>query len=116
MAKVRRGLPEGLGFVMGFVVQGKVKATFIKFVSTAGTGWVFAFLLRASALACELGCRRFFYTARKNPSAIQHKLGFMKVGGCAWFAACIRVTCSQYDPVVRQHVLFTEVRISRAKK
>ncbi|KAA0156930.1 hypothetical protein FNF27_02784 [Cafeteria roenbergensis] len=40
------------------MAKGKVKATMIKLVSTAGTG--------------------FFYTARKNPSSIQHKLGFRK--------------------------------------
>ncbi len=40
----------------------------------------------------------FFYTTRKNPSSVQHKLGFRK-----------------YDPVVRQHVLFTEQKIKRGK-
>ena len=41
---------------------------------------------------------RFFYTTKKNPSAIQFKLGFKK-----------------YDPIVRQHVLFTEQKIKRGK-
>jgi len=41
---------------------------------------------------------RFFYVTRKNPTTVQHKLAFRK-----------------YDPVVRRHVIFKEVRISRAK-
>jgi ribosomal protein L33 len=74
---------------------------------------------------------RFFYTARKNPSSIQHKLAFMKVSlpvavrsianttACSRVARCslpLRFRVAQFDPIVRQHVLFTEVRISRAKK
>jgi ribosomal protein L33 len=47
---------------------------------------------------CTPSCCSFFYTTRKNPSTVQHKLGFRK-----------------YDPVVRQHVLFTEQKIKRGK-
>ena len=36
----------------------------------------------------------FFYTTRKNPKRTPHKLAFRK-----------------YDPVVRQHVLFTESKL-----
>jgi len=69
-------------------------------------------------------CHRFFYTARKNPSRIQRKLAFRKVGAyalvagglCIYTSSTYGVSCRvQYDPVVRQHVLFSEVRISRAK-
>jgi large subunit ribosomal protein L33 len=49
-------------------------------------------------VVCLSPRHRFFYTTKKNPTNIQHKLGFRK-----------------YDPVVRQHVLFTEQRIKRSK-
>ncbi|EGB12479.1 hypothetical protein JL722_3738 [Aureococcus anophagefferens] len=41
----------------------------------------------------------FFYTTRKNPQKTLHKLQFVK-----------------YDPVVRQHVLFTEKKMPSGKK
>lgn len=41
----------------------------------------------------------FFYTTSKNPIKSPHKLGFVK-----------------YDPVVRQHVLFTEKKMPSGKK
>jgi len=41
----------------------------------------------------------FFYTATKNPRKTQHKIAFRK-----------------YDPIVRQHVLFSETKITSGKK
>lgn len=66
---------------------------------------------------------RYFYTTKKNPSSIQRKLQFRKVsrsersrrrlrGAGADAAAVLR---AQFDPIVRQHVMFSEVRISRTK-
>jgi large subunit ribosomal protein L33 len=40
----------------------------------------------------------FFYATRKNPSNIPHKLAFLK-----------------YDPIVRQHVLFTEGKMTKGR-
>jgi large subunit ribosomal protein L33 len=56
----------------------KLKTLAIKLVSAAGTG--------------------FFYTTRKNPRNVPHKLALMK-----------------YDPIVRQHVLFQEAKINKPK-
>jgi large subunit ribosomal protein L33 len=41
----------------------------------------------------------FFYTTRKNPRTVTRKLAFRK-----------------YDPIVRQHVLFTEKKLPSGKK
>jgi len=41
----------------------------------------------------------YFYTTTKNPRRITHKLQFVK-----------------YDPIVRQHVLFTEKKMPSGKK
>ena len=60
------------------MAAGKRKSILIKLVSAAGTG--------------------FFYTTRKNPRNLPHKLAFRK-----------------YDPVVRQHVLFQEAKINKPK-
>ena len=40
----------------------------------------------------------FFYVTKKNPSSVQHKLAFRK-----------------YDPIVRQHVLFTEAKMPKGR-
>lgn len=65
----------------------------------------------------------FSYTSKKNPTSIQHKLGFMKVcclvsidASDTYELTNARWMGEQFDPIVRQHVLFTEVRISRTKK
>jgi ribosomal protein L33 len=92
----------------------KVKSIIIKLVSSAGTG--------------------YFYATRKNPTTIQHKLAFMKVSArahgarrhahrhrpCA--AAISRPTRAaspslglQFDPIVRQHVLFTEAKMVKGR-
>jgi large subunit ribosomal protein L33 len=56
------------------LARGKGKTIPLKLVSSAGTG--------------------FFYTTRKNPTKVTHKMAFVK-----------------YDPIVRQRVLFTEAKI-----
>ena len=60
---------------------------------------------------------RFFYVTRKNPLNVQHKLGFRKV--CVRLPSFLNppfaITPLQFDPVVKQHVLFTEAKISRKK-
>lgn len=40
----------------------------------------------------------YIYATTKNPTNIQHKLAFMK-----------------YDPIVRQHVLFTEAKMPKSR-
>jgi large subunit ribosomal protein L33 len=40
----------------------------------------------------------YIYVTTKNPTRTAHKLGFMK-----------------YDPVVRQHVLFTEAKMPKSR-
>ena len=40
----------------------------------------------------------YFYATRKNPTNVPHKLALMK-----------------YDPVVRQHVLFTEAKMPKGR-
>ena len=40
----------------------------------------------------------YIYVTRKNPTTTTHKLGFKK-----------------YDPVVRQHVLFTEAKMPKSR-
>lgn len=89
----------------------KVKSIIIKMVSSAGTG--------------------YFYAAKKNPTNIQHKLAFMKVRAardCTGYSSSANFShrperdnilsspmCLQYDPVVRQHVLFTESKMVKGR-
>jgi len=40
----------------------------------------------------------YFYATTKNPTTIQHKLALMK-----------------YDPIVRDHVLFTEAKMPKSR-
>ena len=40
----------------------------------------------------------YFYATRKNPTTIQHKLSLMK-----------------FDPIVRQHVLFSEAKLVKSR-
>jgi len=40
----------------------------------------------------------YFYAARKNPTTVQHKLALNK-----------------YDPIVKQHVLFTEAKMPKGR-
>lgn len=81
------------------MAKGKVKTIAIKLVSTAGTG--------------------FFYATTKNPRNVTRKLALKKVSKCIYHSNAsvhiytqILVLCiSQYDPVVRQHVVFTESKM-----
>lgn len=79
--------------------KGKTKTILIKLVSTAGTG--------------------FFYSTTKNPRNVTKKLSLKKVKICfrssliygATFVNAFSCHFPQYDPVVRQHVLFTESKM-----
>jgi len=73
-------------------------------VSSAGTGYI--------------------YPTTKNPTNVVHKLALMKVRGWAPRALRARggiaaarapLIASQYDPVVHQHVLFTEAKMPKSK-
>lgn len=78
----------------------KLKSIMIKLISSAGTG--------------------YFYPARKNPTTLQYKLAFMKVsafdvGEGDRYADSNRFVFMQYDPIVRQHVLFTETKMPKGR-
>ena len=95
----------------------KGKSILIKLISSANTGYFYAAQKCVAACApgpqllCPaLGCRAqplaasrplttrtTRYTGR-NPTNIAHKLAFMK-----------------YDPIVRQHVLFTESKMPKGR-
>lgn len=90
----------------------KIKSILIKLVSAAGTG--------------------YFYATKKNPTNVPHKLALMKVrwgrvgeaagveGGttpsyCPQQLTTTPLLHRQYDPIVRQHVLFTEAKMPKGR-
>jgi large subunit ribosomal protein L33 len=79
-------------------VQKKIKTLAIKMLSTAGTG--------------------FFYTTTKNPKNVARKLSLRKVRvhECdrsygEHISLTRQLSLSQYDPIVRQHVIFSEGKL-----
>jgi large subunit ribosomal protein L33 len=76
------------------MAKGKVRTVAIKLLSTAGTG--------------------YFYVTTKNPRNVARKLSLSKVLEItiSHFVPNENVTLhSQYDPIVRQHVLFNETKL-----
>ncbi len=71
--------------------KGKVKTLAIKLLSTAGTG--------------------FFYVTTKNPRNVPRKLSLKKVTFLMIFWSLLMFIFLQYDPIVKQHVVFNEAKM-----
>lgn len=74
-----------------------------------------------AAHAPRIPPRSFFYTARKNPKTATGKWAFRKVRRLPHVPPAPCPTCAwrppaQYDPIVREHVIFKETKLESGRK